>query len=74
MRNAAGKQVGLELQTPNGYDLTVTAALGIAESLLSRTSPPAGGYFTPSQLMGADYVIKLPGVRLIDSAAVAVSD
>lgn len=74
VRNAAGKQVGLELQTPNGYDLTVTAALGIAESLLSRTSPPAGGYFTPSQLMGADYVIKLPGVRLIDSAAVAVSD
>jgi short subunit dehydrogenase-like uncharacterized protein len=73
VRNAAGKQVGLELETPNGYELTVTAALGIAEHLLGRTSPPAGGYFTPSQLMGADYVLKLPGVRLIESAAVAVN-
>jgi short subunit dehydrogenase-like uncharacterized protein len=73
VRNAAGKQVELELETPNGYDLTVTASLGIAEYLLSRTSPPAGGYFTPSQLMGAEYVLKLPGVRLIDPAAVAAS-
>ncbi|HXD84029.1 MAG TPA: saccharopine dehydrogenase NADP-binding domain-containing protein [Rudaea sp.] len=73
VRNAAGKQVELELETPNGYDLTVTASLGIAEFLLSRTSPPAGGYFTPSQLMGAEYVLKLPGVRLIDQAAVAAS-
>ena len=73
VRNVAGKQVGLELETPNGYDLTVTASLGIAEYLLGRTSPPAGGYFTPSQLMGADYVLKLPGVRLIEPAKVAVS-
>jgi short subunit dehydrogenase-like uncharacterized protein len=73
VRNVAGNQVGLELETPNGYDLTVTASLGIAEYLLGRTSPPAGGYFTPSQLMGADYVLKLPGVRLIEPAKVAVS-
>lgn len=72
-RNVAGNQVGLELETPNGYDLTVTASLGIAEHLLGRSSPPAGGYFTPSQLMGADYVLKLPGVRLIEPAKVAVS-
>ena len=25
---------------------------------------PAGGYYTPSKLMGADYVLSLPGVRL----------
>jgi short subunit dehydrogenase-like uncharacterized protein len=66
VRNAAGKQAKLELAAPNGYDLTVTASLGIAEYLLRQTSPPAGGYFTPSQLMGADYVLKLPGVRLIE--------
>jgi len=65
--NAAGKQAKLELAAPNGYDLTVTASLGIAEYLLRLTSPHAGGYFTPSQLMGADYVLKLPGVRLIES-------
>jgi short subunit dehydrogenase-like uncharacterized protein len=67
VRNAGGKQAKLELAAPNGYDLTVTASLGIAEYLLRQTSPPAGGYFTPSQLMGADYVLKLPGVRLIES-------
>ena len=73
VRNVAGNQAGLELETPNGYELTVTASLGIAEYLLGRTSPPAGGYFTPSQLMGADYVLKLPGVRLIEPGNVAVS-
>ena len=67
VRNAAGKEAKLALNAPNGYDLTVTASLGIAEHLLRLTSPPSGGYFTPSQLMGADYVLKLPGVRLIES-------
>jgi short subunit dehydrogenase-like uncharacterized protein len=65
VRNGAGREMKLELQTPNGYDITVTASLGIAEHLLNLAQPPAGGYFTPSQLMGADYVLKLPGVRLI---------
>jgi short subunit dehydrogenase-like uncharacterized protein len=68
VRNSAGKEVKLALSAPNGYDLTVTASLGIAEFLLHQTPPPAGGYFTPSQLMGADYVLKIPGVRLIDGA------
>lgn len=64
VRNAAGKQVKLALSAPNGYDLTVTASLGIAAHVLGLTHP-VGGYLTPSQLMGADYVLKLPGVRLI---------
>lgn len=63
VRNAAGKLEKLSLSVPNGYELTVTASLGIAERLLSPT-PVNGGYFTPSRLMGADYVLKLPGVRL----------
>ena len=67
-RNAAGKTARLELAGPNGYDLTVTASLGIAEHLLRLINAPSGGYFTPSQLMGADYVLKLPGVRLIEPA------
>lgn len=58
----SGKSLMLELTTPNGYDLTVTAALGIVERLLAQ--PVAGGYYTPSQLMGADYVLSLPGVTL----------
>ena len=65
--NAAGRQAKLELSAPNGYDLTVTASLGIVEHILARPQG-AGGYFTPSLLMGADYVLSLPGVRLIEPA------
>jgi short subunit dehydrogenase-like uncharacterized protein len=63
VRNAAGKEAKLALKTPNGYDLTVSASLGIVEHLL--LAQPAGGYYTPSLLMGADYVLGLPGVSLV---------
>ena len=63
VRDAAGGEAKRRLETPNGYDLTVTASLGIVERLL-RGEPPAPGFRTPSQLMGADYVLSLPGVRL----------
>lgn len=66
VRNAAGQEAKLALVTPNGYDLTVTASLGIAEYLLQRLGRLGGGYFTPSMLMGADYVLKLPGVTLVE--------
>lgn len=59
-RDAHGNERRLCLRLPNGYDLTVTAALGIVERLLQDA--PAGGYYTPSQLMGPDYVMTLPGV------------
>lgn len=62
--NASGQQSRLAMTGPNGYELTVTASLGIVEHLLATT--PAGGYYTPSMLMGADYVLGLPGVTLID--------
>ncbi|HMM66436.1 MAG TPA: saccharopine dehydrogenase NADP-binding domain-containing protein [Dokdonella sp.] len=63
VRNAAGREASLSMETPNGYALTVAASLGIVEHLLVNS--PAGGYYTPSLLMGADYVLGLPGVRLI---------
>ena len=66
VRNATGKEAKLAVSAPNGYDLTVTASLGFAEYIL-QLAHPVGGYFTPSQLMGADYVLKLPGVRLIEA-------
>ncbi|MFS8063868.1 MAG: saccharopine dehydrogenase family protein [Luteimonas sp.] len=59
--DAQGVRVRGQLHTPNGYDLTVTAALGIVAYLLD-SAPRSGGYLTPSQLMGADYVLGLPGV------------
>ena len=72
VRNAAGRRESLSMLTPNGYELTVTASLGIVQHLLA--TPVAGGYYTPSKLMGMDYVLGLPGVKLLpDAGAVAAS-
>jgi short subunit dehydrogenase-like uncharacterized protein len=62
VRNASGQEAKLALKTPNGYTLTADAALGIVAHVLD--AKPQGGYYTPSQLVGADYVLKLPGVSL----------
>jgi len=62
VRDAAGAEARKRLRTPNGYDLTVTASLGIVQRLLEGGAP--AGFHTPSRLMGADYVLSLPGVRL----------
>ena len=58
------------MTTPNGYALTVSASLGIVEAFLTQSAPP-GGYYTPSQLVGADYVLELPGVSRRDEPPVA---
>ncbi len=58
-RNALGETKIARVKTANGYDITVTGALALMEIVLSRGS--GGGYFTPSQLGGADLVTKLPG-------------
>jgi short subunit dehydrogenase-like uncharacterized protein len=58
-----GRELKKRLRTPNGYELTVTASLGIVQRLIEGERP-AGGYYTPSQLMGANYVLGLPGVTL----------
>jgi short subunit dehydrogenase-like uncharacterized protein len=61
VRDPNGNEAKGQLLTPNGYELTVSAALGIAQRLLTGDKP-AGGYYTPSLLMGADYALSLPGV------------
>ena len=50
------------MTTPNGYDVTVTASLGIVEYLMENDVE--GGFYTPSLLMGADYAASLPGVTV----------
>lgn len=60
-RTADGRTASATMTTPNGYDLTVTAALGIVERLLQ--DGVEGGYYTPSLLMGSGYAATLPGVR-----------
>lgn len=71
VRNGRGEQRTLQIETPNGYDLTVSAALGIVARLLGAPAPP--GYATPTQLMGADYVLSLPGVRVVAGATPGAS-
>ena len=61
VRNSRGETRAATLTTPNGYELTAEAALTIARFLASDRRPHAG-YFTPSLLMGADFINHLPGV------------
>lgn len=58
-RNARGQVKTARIKTANGYSLTVAGSLAVAEHVLSHT--PAGGYYTPSTLVGADLVTRLPG-------------
>ncbi len=65
-RDGSGAVVARHMLVPNGYTLTASASLGIVEHLLGGSD--ASGYRTPSQLMGADYVLGLPGVTMLQDA------
>ncbi len=60
--NAAGEKKAAQLITPNGYVVTVHAALGIVEYLLKYEIDP--GVHTPAEVMGEHYVRTLPGVEM----------
>jgi len=60
--SADGRTISATMTAPNGYDLTVSAGLGIAQHLLENDVE--GGYYTPSLLMGAAYAASLPGVEM----------
>ncbi|GMU43800.1 MAG: saccharopine dehydrogenase [Lysobacterales bacterium] len=62
VRNSRGEVRAATLTTPNGYELTAEAALRITRYLATDPGPHAG-YYTPSLLMGAEFVKSLPGVR-----------
>lgn len=57
--NAKGEKKTARIRTANGYSLTVTGSLTVVEHLLENQ--PAGGAYTPSKLVGADLVTRLPG-------------
>ncbi len=59
VRNPAGEVRAGRYTTANGYTVTVDAAVRIAGHLLDYSG--AGGYLTPSQLMGANFAFDLPG-------------
>jgi short subunit dehydrogenase-like uncharacterized protein len=58
-----GRSQEIRFKTLNGYSLTVLSALAMAEHLLNPTNQ--SGAFTPSALMGQDFIYSLPGtIRL----------
>jgi short subunit dehydrogenase-like uncharacterized protein len=63
VRNAAGERRTARLETANGYRLTADGMIMAAKCLLEHA--PKGGYTTPSLLMGARCVEKLPGSTAI---------
>jgi len=58
--NQAGKNVIVEMTTADPYDVTVESALGIMEYLM-EFEVSRGGYYTPANLMGSNYICALPG-------------
>ncbi|MFA5943683.1 MAG: saccharopine dehydrogenase NADP-binding domain-containing protein [Candidatus Thermoplasmatota archaeon] len=59
VRNAAGSVKTARIKVANGYSMTATGALAIAEFVLNQR--PAPGAYTPSLLCGPDLVTTLPG-------------
>jgi short subunit dehydrogenase-like uncharacterized protein len=57
--NSRGDKRTARIKTANGYSLTVTGALAVAEHLLANDVP--GGAYTPAKLVGPDLVTRLPG-------------
>jgi short subunit dehydrogenase-like uncharacterized protein len=62
VHNASGEVRRGSIVGPNGYELTADASVAIARRLLEE--PSHSGFFTPSLLMGADFVRTLPGVSV----------
>ena len=62
-RNGTGNARTARLTTPNGYRLTADAAIMAVQTVLEQRLP--GGHYTPSRLMGARSVERLPGVGAI---------
>ena len=58
--SADGRKASAVMTTPNGYDFTVSASLGLVQHVLQK--PVEGGFYTPSLLMGSGYAESLPGV------------
>ena len=59
VRNSTGERRTARLETANGYRLTADGMIMAVKFLLEHA--PAGGYYTPSMLMGARCVEQLPG-------------
>ena len=62
--NDSGQVALSRMITPDGYTLTVSAAVAIADRVMRGGAEP--GYQTPAGLYGADMVLELDGVKRFD--------
>ncbi len=62
--DAQGQKAVSRLIGPEAYDFTATTALTVVERVLQEDSQP--GFHTPAQIFGADFVVGMPDVELID--------
>ena len=62
--NDSGETLTARVKTENGYSVTVSGALMMVNHLLANDAAP--GYHTPTTLMGADVVERLPGSTSIE--------
>lgn len=60
VRNAAGRRRVARIHVANGYTVTTHASLAVARHLLAQDAM-TGGAYTPSRLMGRQFVEQLPG-------------
>lgn len=60
--NAVGKKTSMRMRTPEGYSLTVDAAVTIVQRALTEHLPT--GALTPSKAFGPDFVTTLKGVEV----------
>lgn len=60
----AGRTVVSRLRGPEGYNLTVRAALAVMERVIAGDAPP--GFHTPSRAFGPDFVLELEGMERQD--------
>jgi len=65
-RNARGDVITARIRTANVYSLTLLGAWAVIEHVLQHR--PEGGVYTPSRLVGADLVTRLPGSSGFDFA------
>jgi len=68
VRNARGEVKRAELTTASAYKLTYLGAVQAVQAMLSGPARE-GGYYTPSQLLGARAIEKIPGssaITLVD--------
>ena len=64
VRNQKGEKAEMGFKTPNGYDLTVDAALHAVRRILDIPLKP--GAYTPSKAFGAEFIYELKGIEPIN--------